>query len=138
MSPRIRALELRASGLGYQAIADACGVVVSTAWKWTMGSGIVTADAHDRRRKPMSAEHKRKIAASVIRMKRLRRMRSPAEIERIRVALGNFCAGLGIAGALCAAFEAGRAEQRVPAGWYPGCCIEAGLYDTEIPWEVAS
>lgn len=50
MAPlRVRARELRAAGHGYQAIADAVGVVVSTAWRWTVDMHVVTADEYDGR-----------------------------------------------------------------------------------------
>lgn len=109
---------LRAAGLGYQAIADACGVVLSTAWKWTSSVAVSTAAEHDRRRRPPSEEHRRKLSVSVRVAKR--RPTTPAQIEQVRVRLANLGAGLGIAGALCAAYAAGTAGAW---GWYPGCSI---------------
>lgn len=60
-----RARALRLQGYGYEAIAKAVGVGMSTAYKWTRDLRIVTADVFDGRCRPLSAEHRALLSAAL-------------------------------------------------------------------------
>ncbi len=69
MTPEQRqlAIDLRSLGHGYQAIADACEVSLTTAWRALQGTPGETSRAHDGRCRPKSSATRRRQSLAMLR-----------------------------------------------------------------------